>query len=256
MQLSVFNDFFHNRGSDFRKEYSKLGELRGFFPPHVHIMALTATASSSTQKEVIKMLGMRKPHMIVRCPNKPNIIFTVEKKVDDIDVVFKLLVDEVKLKRTKMDKIIIFCRGYNYCSSIYSYFKDALKGSLTDPPGYYDIARFRIVDKFSACNSPAVKNQVLSSFLSPNGRLRVVIATIAFGMGIDCPNIRQIIHWNPPSDMEAYIQETGRAGRDGMVAYATFVIQTKLIIIIMIIINLQKHMGFQQLYEKAYPSLE
>lgn len=214
---SVFNDFFLNRGIDFRKEYSKLGELRGFFPPHVHIMALTATASYSTRKEVIKMLGMRKPHMIVRCPNKPNIIFTVEKKVDDIDVVFKPLVDEIKLKKTKMDKIN-FCRGYNDCSSIYSYFKDALKGSLTDPPGYYDIARFRIVDKFSACNSPAVKNQILSSFSSPNGRLRVVIGTIAFGMGIDCPNIRQIIHWNPPSDMEAYIQETGRTGRN---AYAT-----------------------------------
>lgn len=83
-----------------------------------------------------------------------------------------------------MDKITIFCRGYNDCSSIYFYFKDTLKGSLTDPPGYYDIARFRIVDKFFTYNSPALKNQILSSFLSPNGHLRVVIATIiAFGYG-------------------------------------------------------------------------
>ena len=64
------------------------------------------------------MLGMRKPHMIVRCPNKPNIIFTVEKNVDDIDVVFKPLVDDVKLKRTKMGRIIIFCRGYNDCGEL------------------------------------------------------------------------------------------------------------------------------------------
>ena len=115
----------------------------------------------------------------------------------------------------------------NDCSLIYSYFKDALKGSLSDPPGYYDISRCAIVDKFSTCNSPAVKNQILSSFSTPNGRLQVVIATIAFGMGIDCPNIRQIIHWNPPSDMEAYIQETSRAGRDGMVAYATLYYSNK-----------------------------
>ena len=66
-----------------------------------------------------------------------------------------------------------------------------------------------------------IKNQFLASFLSPNSRLRIVIATVAFGMGIDCPNIRQVIHWSPPSDIEAYIQEIGRSGSDGNMAYAT-----------------------------------
>lgn len=64
--------------------------------------------------------------MIVRCPNKHNIIYTVEKKSDDIDVVFEPFVEEVKRKRTKMDKVIIFCQSYN-CSLIYSYFKDRLR---------------------------------------------------------------------------------------------------------------------------------
>ena len=112
-------------------------------------MALTATASPSTRKDIIKMLGMKKPHVIVRCPNKHNIIYTVGKKSDDIDVVFEPFVEEVKRKRTKMDKVIIFCRSYN---------------DLTDPPGYPNVAKFRIVDKFSASNSPGIKNQILSIF--------------------------------------------------------------------------------------------
>ena len=58
--------FFFYRGSDFRKEYGKLGDLRGYFPPCVHIMALTATASPATRRDVIKLLGMKKPHMIIR----------------------------------------------------------------------------------------------------------------------------------------------------------------------------------------------
>ena len=210
--------FFFYRGSDFRKEYGKLGDSRGYFPPCAHIMALTATASPATRRDVIKILGMKKPHMIIRCPNNANIIYSVDKKYA---IVFKPLIEELKLKRMNMDKVIIFCRSYKDCSSIYFYFKDSLKGGLTDPVGYPNVAKFRIVDMLSACNSSSVKNQILHTFSQPNGRLRVVIPTIAFGMGIDCPNIRRIIHWGPPSDIEGYIQETGRAGRDGHLSFAT-----------------------------------
>uniref|UniRef100_A0A1X7UJ01 Uncharacterized protein n=1 Tax=Amphimedon queenslandica TaxID=400682 RepID=A0A1X7UJ01_AMPQE len=81
-------------------------------------MALTATASASSQKEIIKLLGMTKPHMIIRCPNKPNIIYYVEEKTQDIDVVFKPLVEEVKVKGTRMDTVIIFYWTFNDCSAI------------------------------------------------------------------------------------------------------------------------------------------
>lgn len=89
------------------------------------------------------------------------------------------------------------------------------------------MVKFRIVYKFSACNSPGIKNQILSTFSIPNGRLWIVIATVAFGMGIDCPNIRQVVYWSPPANCESYIQETGHAGRDGLTAYATLFYSNK-----------------------------
>ena len=72
------------------------------------------------------------------------------------------------------------------------------------------------MDMFTAYTIPAVKERRLESFWPPNGILRIVIATIAFGMGLDCPNVRRIIHWGPSSDIDQYMQETGHAGTDGM----------------------------------------
>ena len=71
------------------------------------------------------------------------------------------------------------------------------------------------MDMFTSCTEVGVKNQILKSFTSSTSPLRVVIATIAFGMGIDCPDIRRIVHLGPPDDVESYLQATGRAGRDG-----------------------------------------
>ena len=80
---------------------------------------------------------------------------------------------------------------------------------------------------FTACTPPDIKKHILHSFCSKEGVLRVVVATAAFGMGINCPNVRKIIHWGPPSDLEEYAQETGRAGRDGLHSEAVLYIPSK-----------------------------
>ena len=157
----------------------------------------------------------------MKSPDKPNIVYSVYEKEKELEDLFAPLVEELRLKRTQMPKVIIFCRTYNDCSHLFLYFKDRLGKEITDPVGYPSIPRFRIVDMFTACNTTGVKASILSSFCANHSHLRLVIATVAFGMGIDCPNVQKIIHWSPPSDVEMYIQETGRAGRDGTTAYAT-----------------------------------
>ena len=96
------------------------------------------------------------------------------------------------------------------------YFKHHLGEELTEPVAALDdLARFHLIDMFTACTRREVKDEILRGFSDPHGTLHVVVATVAFGMGLECPNARQIIHWGPPNDMEAYFRETGRAGRDG-----------------------------------------
>ena len=183
-------------------------------------MALTATASKATRREVICTLGMTKPVTISICPEKRNIVYYVNEKNGEVEEIFQYLVEELQSNRTETDKTIIFCRTYKDCSNLYLFFKDSLKEEITDPVGYPNISQFRLVDMFTACNTSGIKNSILRSFTNPNGRLRIIIATVAFGMGIDCPNVRRIIHWGPPSDIETYIQETGRGGRDGNITVA------------------------------------
>ena len=79
-----------------------------------------------------------------------------------------------------------------------------------------------VCEKFTACSSPKTKSNIIESFTDPKGTVRIVVATVAFGMGLDTPNVRHVIHWGPPSDIiELYVQETGRGGRDGAKTTAT-----------------------------------
>ena len=73
---------------------------------------------------------------------------------------------------------------------------------------------------FTACTHDDVKNTFVELFCNPSSHLRIVVATIAFGMGLNCPNVIRIIHWDSPGDTESYLQETGRASRDGKDAEA------------------------------------
>ncbi len=78
----------------------------------------------------------------------------------------------------------------------------------------------RICDKYDACTAPEVQKSIVESFTRPGGSVRLVFAIVAFAMGLDAPNVREVIHWGPPDDIEMYVQESGRAGH-GLQAFAT-----------------------------------
>ena len=120
-----------------------------------------------------------------------------------------------------MPRTIIFSRRYVECAQIYGLFQQYLNENFTDPPGAPNLVKYRLVDMYTKCTEPVIKEEIVSCFSNPNGKLCIVVAKIAFGMGFDCPNVRQILHRGAANDFESYIQETGRCDRDGYLASAT-----------------------------------
>ena len=203
------------RGESFRRAFSRLSEVRSIIPNSVKLMALTATATTNTRRSVCRILGMVQPSIVALSPNRVNIHYSVHKKEATIEKTFSELVNELREKRLQTPRTVIFCRSYEDVGYIYSFITRSLGAKCVEPIGAPNIACFRLVDMFTACTEQKVKDVIICNFTQKEARLRVVIATVAFGMGLDSPNIRRIIHWGAPADIEGYIQETGRAGRDG-----------------------------------------
>lgn len=164
---------------------------------------------------------MESPKVLLVSPHKKNILYTVKDKTTMEEVVGSLSM-QLKAPRTKFPRLIIFCKQYDECSRMYRLFKYFLKEEFTDPPQAPNLAKYRLVDMYTKCTEGSVKDRsrCVRSFCSPSGVMRIVIATVAFGMGLDCPDVCQIILWGAPSDPESFIQQTGRGGKDGLLTLA------------------------------------
>ena len=145
-------------------------------------------------------------------------IYRVQDKAS-VEKVFAPLVEKLRKERTRMPRII-FCRQCEECATLYEFFRLTLKEEFTEPIATPNLARYQLVDMFMSATDPTVKDSIVNSFCTQDQHLRIVISTIAFGMGVDYVNVRQIVHWGVASDVESYVQESGRAGRDGKVACA------------------------------------
>ena len=123
-------------------------------------MALSAMMSKSTRRDVSRILGMSKPVTIAKSPDKPNLVYSVIEK-REMEEVFDSVIEELRAKRLQMEKVIVFCRTYEACSELFLLFKRKLNEEMTDPIGYPNISRFRLVDMFTACNTPTLKNSII-----------------------------------------------------------------------------------------------
>ena len=213
--------------SGFRKEYAEIGEIRSLVPPGIHVMALTATASSSTRKAVIRILGMKNVAIVNQPAVKSNICFHVSQieRKGDLSM-FSHIVDALTIMGAQCDKTIIFCRSYKDCDDLLDHFALSLGPSLYYPLNAQRLTENRLVAKFVGQTAAKEKDIIISSYSRPDSTIRVLISTVAFGMGMDVPDIRRIVHWQPAEDIETYVQECGRAGRDGLLSEACLYFQS------------------------------
>nr|XP_006819128.1 PREDICTED: Bloom syndrome protein homolog [Saccoglossus kowalevskii] len=135
-------------------------------------------------------------------------------KHDNVSVMFKWLLLDLGEHGRECNRMIIFCRKRRHCSDLYEMFKNYLGDKAYDK----SVSHFnRLFGMFHSKTNESVKQHIISSFQNPNGVVRVLFTTIAFGMGMDVKGVHQIIHLGPSNDIDEYMQETGRAGRDASV---------------------------------------
>ncbi len=178
-------------GHDFRPEYRMLAQLRDLLPD-IPVMALTATATERVRDDIIKHLHLRKPEIFVASFNRPNLSYRVTPK----DQPLRQILDFVRRRPDES--------GIVYCASRSG--AERLAESLA--------AKGFSARAYHAGLSAADRSENQESFLRDD--VRIICATIAFGMGINKPNVRWVIHHDLPKNIEGYYQETGRAGRDGL----------------------------------------
>ncbi|XP_028413527.1 uncharacterized protein LOC114536363 [Dendronephthya gigantea] len=210
-------------GKDFRVEYGNLGALCATFS-NVPVIAMTATASKDDRESIKKSLGLKSCVEIIGNPDRTNIMYKKQFRVgSDIDSLTAILtpIAEALLSQQLCYPLTLIYIPLKWCGFAYKLFDFVLGCNQYHPKGSMPIPENRLFVQFHSPQTKEMKDEILKQLTCPSGSvIRVVFATVALGMGVHIRSIRNIVHITPPYTIQAYFQETGRAGRDGEPATA------------------------------------
>eukprot|EP00794_Sanderia_malayensis_P020986 gene20986-23039_t len=205
----------------FRKWYGLVSEIISLLPKKIQVSVFTATATQVMKQTLMDMLKLEMQDTLVveKSPVKNNLKFSVVYIGNDktLQQTFSSLINEVKEHGVNTKKTLVFCQTRNQAALIWNMFRINLGADFFKDKTY--LPTQRLIEMYHAGTPQRVKDFILEQMQSPESHVRVLICTIAFGMGVNCKNVLRTIHFGPSKTLVNFIQECGRAGRSGDDSY-------------------------------------